>query len=273
MATEAGWSDHKLTSRLSGTETRVLHYNFILKIGMQHHFAKTGSGQTYPDRESTQKRDRCVSAGFQGEEQGYRSVWLLLRKEQKTKAKLDKLKSVGTEAVPTAVAPTTAAAPTAVAPMSAAPTAAAEPQQQQPEAVVPVAAALASAAPQAAESRESLAAPAVAVAVAPESGGTVQQPGEEGGESATTTEGHVASEPAAAAAAAAAAPAPAPAAAAAAAPAPAEGGGGGGKPWQKGRKALIPKPWKKKKKQKLQQQEQEQEQQAEEAAPVAEVAG
>jgi hypothetical protein len=207
MATEAGWSDHKLTSRLRGKETRVLHYNFILKIGMQHHFAKTGSGQTYPDRESTQKRDRCVSAGFQGEEQGYRSVWLLLRKEQKTKAKLDKLKSVGSEAVPTAVAPT------AVAPMSAAPTAAAEPQQQQ--AVVPVAAAaLASAAPQAAESRESLAAPAVAVAVAPESGGTVQQPGEEEGESATTTEGHVASEPAAAAAAAAAAPAPAAAVAA-----------------------------------------------------------
>jgi hypothetical protein len=53
MATEAGWSEHKLISRLSG---------------------------------------------FQGDEQGYRSIWLLLRKEQKTKAKLDKLKAVQTTA-------------------------------------------------------------------------------------------------------------------------------------------------------------------------------
>ena len=53
MATEAGWSEHKLISRLSG---------------------------------------------FQGDEQGYRSIWLLLRKEQKTKAKLDKLKVVQTTA-------------------------------------------------------------------------------------------------------------------------------------------------------------------------------
>jgi hypothetical protein len=55
MATEAGWSEHKLNSRLSG---------------------------------------------FQGDEQGYRSIWLLLRKEQKTKAKLDKLKTTADLQIP-----------------------------------------------------------------------------------------------------------------------------------------------------------------------------